>query len=254
MWKSGGTVISGWLTLGNRVTAEAMAQCGWDALTIDVQHGTLEYGDVLGMIQAIDVSGIPTLVRAPWNEPGIIMKLLDAGAAGVICPGIETAEDCRRFVGACKYPPKGYRSHAGTRALGYGGGGQSPASINRRVLAIAMIESLEALENLDAILATPGLSGIFIGPNDLCLSMTGSGGIDHEDGPVRDAIWRIIAACKARRMPVGLYCGGAIYAARMAAQGVDFIALASDLGLMTSGARRLLSELKSGNHTSAEKK
>ena len=129
-----------------------MAAQGWDSLTIDLQHGLIDYQVAVGMLQAI--SGGPTtpLVRIPWLDPAIIMKLLDAGAYGVICPMINSAEETERFVAACRYPPAGIRSFGPLRARLYAGSDYFKEA-NRTILAIAMIETHSALEHLDEILS-----------------------------------------------------------------------------------------------------
>src|SRR5215468_1357526 len=121
IWKSGGSALNGWLTIPSSWSAEVMANQGWDSVTIDMQHGLIDYQMALGMLQAISTTQTTPLVRVNWNEPGIIMKMLDAGAYGVICPMLYTREQVEAFVGACRYPPKGYRSIGPTRASIYGG-------------------------------------------------------------------------------------------------------------------------------------
>ena len=150
IWKSGGAVINGWLGIPSAVAAENMAQCGWDSLTVDLQHGLVDYQAAVGMMQAISTTGITPLARVPWNEPGIIMKLLDAGAFGIICPMINSRAEAEAFVGACRYAPVGYRSFGPVRA-GWVHGGDYFKNANQTVLAIAMIETSKAMDNLEEI-------------------------------------------------------------------------------------------------------
>ena len=128
IWLEGRPVLNGWLSIGNSFTAEIMAAQGYDSVTIDLQHGALDYGAALPMLQAMRASGVVPLARVPWNEPGIIMKVLDAGAYGVICPMVNTAADARRLVDAVRYPPAGSRSFGPTRAL-YAAGADYAASL-----------------------------------------------------------------------------------------------------------------------------
>src|SRR5215813_2067648 len=121
IWKSGGSALNGWLTIPSSWSAEVMANLGWDSVTIDMQHGLMDYQTALGMLQAISTTPTTPLVRVNWNEPGIIMKMLDAGAYGVICPMINSRAECEAFVGACRYHPQGYRSSGPIRATLYGG-------------------------------------------------------------------------------------------------------------------------------------
>src|SRR2546430_741853 len=121
IWQAGGHVVNGWLAIPSSVSAEAMAHAGWDSLTIDLQHRLVGYTSAVPMLQAISTTNVTPLARVPWNEPGIIGKLLDAGCMGIVCPMINSRQECEAFVGACRYPPMGYRSHGPTRATIYAG-------------------------------------------------------------------------------------------------------------------------------------
>src|SRR5690606_12194598 len=121
IWAEGGAVINAWLGIPSAWSAELMAHQGWDSLTIDMQHGVADLSDMLAMMQAISTTNAIPLVRVPWNEPGAIMRALDLGAYGIICPMINTREQCEAFVGACRYHPDGYRSMGPIRARIYGG-------------------------------------------------------------------------------------------------------------------------------------
>ena len=147
-----------------------MSHQGWDSLTIDMQHGVVDYPNALQMLQAISTTEAVPMARVNWNEPGQIMKILDAGCYGVICPMVSNRKEAENFVKACLYPPKGYRSFGPIRGLLYGGSDYGKYA-NDEILKFAMIETKEALENLDAIMSTPDLSGIYIGPADLSLAI-----------------------------------------------------------------------------------
>ncbi|HEX5262825.1 MAG TPA: aldolase/citrate lyase family protein, partial [Phenylobacterium sp.] len=159
IWAAGKPVINGWCNMPGAFSAEVMAGMGWDAVTIDTQHGLLGYEQMVAMLQAISTTPAVPLVRVSWNEPGEIMRALDAGAYGVICPMINDAAECARFVEACRYPPAVYRSSGPIRAAIYGGPDYL-AKANGEMLAFAMIETAGGLENLEAIVATPGLDGV----------------------------------------------------------------------------------------------
>ena len=119
--KNGNAVINGWLQIPSTVSAETMAQQGWDSLTIDMQHGLVDYTNAMPMMQVISATEVVPLARVNWNEPGQIMKILDAGCYGIICPMVSNRKEAERFVQACKYPPDGYRSFGPMRGLIYGG-------------------------------------------------------------------------------------------------------------------------------------
>ncbi len=169
--KSGKACMNGWLAIPSGFSAEVMAQCGFDSVTVDMQHGVQDYLSMVQCFQAMDKYPITPLVRIPWNEPGIIGKVLDGGAWGVICPMVNTAAEARALVSACLYPPTGKRSSGPVRAAAYGEASPYQTFANDEVLVIPMIETQEALDNLDAILDVPGISGIYVGPSDLGFSL-----------------------------------------------------------------------------------
>jgi 4-hydroxy-2-oxoheptanedioate aldolase len=170
LWKQKQTAINAWLTIPSAWLAELTAHAGFDALTIDMQHGLADYQATLSMLQAISATDVVPMARVPWNEPSIIMQVLDAGAYGVICPMVNTREQAEAFVGACRYPPAGYRSYGPIRAALYAGDDYL-AKANDAVLTIAQIETAEALENLDEILRVKGLNGVYVGTMDLSISL-----------------------------------------------------------------------------------
>ena len=168
-WKNDKVVINGWLSIPNSFTAEAMAKMGWDSLTIDIQHGLNDFSTSISMLQAISNSSTVPFARVPWNEPGIIMKMLDAGTCGIIAPMINNKEECEKFVSYCRYPPLGQRSFGPMRAqLIYGSDYYNYA--NDQIVTLAMIETKEAVNNLDEILSVENLNGVYIGPADMSIA------------------------------------------------------------------------------------
>ena len=151
-------------------TAEVMARQGFDALCVDLQHGTAEMKDVGPLLQAISQTDTVPVVRVAWNEPAAIMKALDLGAYGIIVPLVNNAEEAAMAVAACRYPPVGMRSSGPVRAVHYGGA-DYVAHANDEIVVMAMIETKEGLANLDAICATPGLDAVYIGPADLSFAL-----------------------------------------------------------------------------------
>ena len=214
-----------------------MAAQGYDSLTIDLQHGALDYAALLPMLQAMRASGVTPLARVPWREPGAIMKALDAGAQGIICPMVNSAEEAAEFVSYLRYPPEGQRSFGPTRAaVAYGGYG---TAANGEALALAMIETAAGAERLDEIAATPGLDGLYIGPVDLTLGTQGgrlAPGFDREEPEMIALIQRILAACKANGLVAGLHCGTPDYAARAVSWGFDLTTVSGDTRLLASAA------------------
>jgi len=189
------------------------------------------------LIQAVQAAGVTPLVRIPWNEPGIIGKVLDAGAWGVICPMVNTASDAQALSQACMYPPLGSRSFGPVRARHYGGDQPYHEIANDAVLVLPQIETREAVDNIGAILDVPGISGIYVGPGDLGLSLGLKPTLDREEPEVLEIYRRLLAATAARGLIAGIHNATAAYAVRMAELGFKFLTVGSDLGFLASGAR-----------------
>lgn len=244
VWDQGGCILNGWLHIPSAFAAEVMAHAGWQSLTIDMQHGLVDYGAAVSMLQAIATTPVIPLARVPWNEPGTIMKMLDAGCYGIICPMIDSRPACEAFVGACRYPPHGYRSFGPVRALLYAGQDYA-AHANDTVIAMAMIETREAVERLDDILRTPGLDAIYIGPSDLSQSFGYAPRLDPVEPEMVHVIEQITAAAREKGVVVGMHTGSVEYAQRMAAQGMQFLTVASDARLMAAKAADVTAAFRS---------
>ena len=247
IFAEGKAVINGWLQIPNSFSAEVMANQSWDSLTIDMQHGVVDYPNALQMLQAISTTDVVPMARVNWNEPGQIMKILDAGCYGVICPMVSNRLEAERFVGACMYPPKGYRSYGPVRGLIYGGGDYGDYA-NDEILKIAMIETKEALDKLDEIMTTPGLDGIYIGPADLSLAIGEKPSFDNpEDTPTYKQIINILNHAKKNKVFAGLHNASPEYAKKMIDLGFSLVTVGSDQRYMSGGAKSAVSKLKSVN-------
>jgi 4-hydroxy-2-oxoheptanedioate aldolase len=239
IWARGGCVLNGWLSIGNPFTAEIMAQQGYDALTVDVQHGALDYGDALPMLQAMRASGVFPMARASWREPGIVMKLLDAGAMGIICPMVGTREQAAEFASFLRYPPRGSRSYGPTRIGVAHGLAAYSREANDLVMGFAMIETAEGMRNLDAIAAAPGIDGLYIGPSDLSISLSNGRlppGFDREEPEMIEAFKTIREAAHRHGIKACLHCGGPEYAARGVEWGFDLVTVSGDSRLLAQAA------------------
>ncbi len=203
-WAQGRAVTNCWLSLPGALATEILSHQGWDSLTVDLQHGQSDYAAMCAMLTAISTTDTVPLVRVPAYDFGDINRALDAGAYGVICPNVDTAEDCARFVSACRYAPLGTRSVGPKRAVLYGGADYL-AKANETLLAIAQVESATALANVDAIAAVKGLDVVFIGPTDLGLSLGREAKADQTDPVVVAAIDRILGATKAAGKRAAIY-------------------------------------------------
>jgi 4-hydroxy-2-oxoheptanedioate aldolase len=238
-WAAGRKTVNGWLSMPSPFAAEVMAHQPWDSLTIDMQHGVVDYSAMVGMLQAISTRPPVPLARVPWLEAGIVQKTLDAGAYGVICPMINTAEEADQLVSYCRYPPRGQRSFGPIRAMLYAGNDYFQHA-NQEILVIAMIETRQALDNLESILAVPGLDGVYVGPSDLAISLGYPPALDPETGEVVDAITQIVKATKAKGLIAGLHCMAPPYVRRMFALGFDFASIASESRLMALKAQEVI--------------
>jgi 4-hydroxy-2-oxoheptanedioate aldolase len=234
-WAAGRAVTNIWVSLGGILPTEILAHQGWDSLTIDMQHGQADFAGVVQMLTAISTTDAVPLVRVPWNNPGDINRVLDAGAYGVICPNIDTREECERFVSACHYAPLGTRSVGPKRAVLYGGADYL-AKANETILTMAQVESAKALANVAAIASVNGLDVVFIGPTDLGLSLGREPRADQTDPVVVKAIGEILAATKTAGKRAAIYCKSVDYAKAMIARGFDFVVVTSDEALLSSGA------------------
>ncbi|MDQ0475426.1 HpcH/HpaI aldolase family protein [Labrys wisconsinensis] len=254
-WAADEPVLNGWLAMACPFTAEIMAAQGYDSLTIDLQHGLVGYEAATTMLQAMRTSPVTPLVRVPWLDPAAIMKTLDAGAYGVICPMINTSEEAARLVSYVRYPPAGVRSFGPIRA-NFSAGADYGQHADREVLCLAMIETAEAMANLDAIVATPGLDGVYIGPADLTLGLTGRRyptGFDREEPEMVEAIRTILAKAHGAGIRACLHNGTPAYAARAIGWGFDLVTISNDVRLLAGAAqasvaatRKLIGEMPAG--------
>lgn len=243
IWADGGTVINGWLAIPSSISAELMALQDWDSVCIDLQHGAIGYETALTMLQAISTTSKTPIIRVPANESGIIGKVLDAGAYGVICPMVNTAAEALSFVRSCRYAPMGQRSVGPLRASLYAGADYVKHA-NTTVLTMPMIESAEAVKNLDQILATPGLDSVYVGPSDLSVSMGESAGFDPLFPEVLKAIELIAAkATKAGVVP-GIHVGSVAYAKRCRDMGYRLITYLSDFRLLQQATARSIAAVR----------
>jgi 4-hydroxy-2-oxoheptanedioate aldolase len=235
LWANGGAAINGWCGIPDSFAAENMAHAPFDSVTVDMQHGMVDYQVAVRMLQAISTTDKTPMVRVPWNDPIPIMKCLDAGAYGIVCPMINNRAEAEKFIGACRYAPDGYRSLGPPRGLLYGGPDYVEKA-NETILTLAMIETREAMENLDEIMSTPGLDAVYVGPNDLALSLGFKPSPNPTVPEVLDAISTIAETAKKHGIVPTIHCANGEMAARMQAQGFQLMTIANDTRLMVLGA------------------
>jgi 4-hydroxy-2-oxoheptanedioate aldolase len=231
IWARGEAVVNGWLSIPSSFSAEVMAHQGFDSLTVDMQHGVIDYQAAVTMLQAISTTSTIPLARVPWNDPAHLMKTLDAGVYGVIGPMISTREQAEALVQACKYPPRGFRSWGPVRASIYAGADYGDHA-DAEVVVMPMIETADALKNLDEILSVPGVDAIYVGPSDLSLALGYRPRLDQTDAGVVEAQKKVVAACKKHGVVAGIHNNSAAYALQMIEQGYQFVTVASDSRLL----------------------
>jgi 2-keto-3-deoxy-L-rhamnonate aldolase RhmA len=237
----GARLVGTILTLPAPELAEIAAGAGFDWLFLDMEHGLLDIVNAQRMVQAAGTC--PCLVRVPANEPVWIKKAMDIGVAGLIFPNIKSAEEAARAVREAKYPPEGVRSVGIGRAHGYGARfAEYVEKANADTTLIAQVEHIEGVQNIDVILAMPGVDAVFVGPFDLSASMGKPGRIGDTD--VREAIGIVRKACAARGIPAGIFAPNAEAARAALEEGFTFVSVGMDVTLYSGLAARLLKGLK----------
>lgn len=243
LWREGKPAINAWLSIGNGYSAEILASGGYDAVLVDLQHGMFDFSDAVTMLTAISTQAAVPIARVPGNDLPMINKVLDAGAYGIICPMIESAADAKRLVDACRYPPQGGRSFGPARGITYGGADYF-SHANANILVLGMIETPKGVAAIDEILAVPGLDGIYIGPNDLALTMGHAPGVEPFVPPVARTIDMLLAKTKAARKYAGIFCITLEEASRAIASGFNLVTPGNDAGMLRAEMARRLSILR----------
>ncbi len=241
-WREGEVTYGAWLSIPSAFSAEVMAHLGFDWLCIDMQHGVIDYQTAVTMLQAISTTETIPFARVPWNEPGIIGKILDAGAYGVIIPMVNSREDAEAAVGACRYVPDGSRSFGPVRAAYYGGPDYVEHA-NQEIACIPMVETKTALAHLDEILDVPGIDAVYVGPSDLSLTLGLPPRMDHDDPSFQEARLAIARACRERGITAGIHASAAL-APKHQEAGYRMITISSDIGSLAGAAARDLRSLR----------
>ena len=243
IWNENKPVVNAWLSIPNSFTAEAFGKMGWDAITIDMQHGQTDYSASLPMLQALSSSSSTLMVRVPWFEPGIIMRMLDLGVLGIIAPMINSKEDCEKFVSYCYYPPIGQRSFGPMRAQLVHGSDYFEKA-NQNILSFAMIETQQAVDNLDSILSVPNLTGVYIGPADMSSSYGMKPKFDVKEDPVFSNIKLIVKKANEYGKIAGIHNGTTQYSKEMIDLGFKLVTISSDFRFMSAHAQSVIDDMK----------
>lgn len=241
-WARGETAYGAWLTIPGAYSAEIVAHQGFDWACVDMQHGAIDYQVAVTMLLALSTTDTMPFVRVPWNEPGIIGKVLDAGAMGIIIPMTNTVEEARAAIATCRYPPEGTRSYGPGRVTLYVGADYFDHA-NEEVAVIPMIETKEALADLDGILSLPGIDAVYFGPSDMSISLGLPPRLEN-DGIWEEARQQVAQACKRHNVIAGIHANAAL-AKKHREAGYRMIMVASEAGLMSTALTTALETAKS---------
>ncbi len=242
LWREDRPAIGGWLNIGDAFVAEIMARQGFDWVCIDTQHGLIDYSAAVHMLQAISQTDAVPVIRVPWNEPGVIMKALDAGAYAVIIPMVNTPDQAAAAVAACRYAPVGIRSMGPVRASAYGGADYG-AHANDEVACVVMIETQEALRNVESIVSVPGVDAVYIGPSDMSLSLGLGIMADNEQPEFAAARKTIVEACRRHGVVAGIHTNTQYARARIE-EGFRLVLVTSDVNVLGRGLRADLAAVR----------
>jgi 4-hydroxy-2-oxoheptanedioate aldolase len=239
---SGTTAINAWVSTDSGYGAEILSHTGFDSITIDAQHGMFGRDTVVKLLQAVSASPATPMVRPSSVDVAEIGWLLDAGAYGIIAPSVDSPELARELVDACFYPPHGRRSFGPSRGLIYGGADYA-SKANQTILPWAMIESGRAVQHMDAIMSTPGLYGVYLGPNDLAMDLGLPAGGDIA-GEVAEIAYRLIERAHTHGLAAGLFCSGADEARKWADAGFDLVTPGNDVSMLRSAATQRIAVIR----------
>ena len=257
-WSKNQTALNSFLSIPNSFTAEIMAEQGYDALTIDIQHGMIDFSDLFTMLQGIRSSGVTPMCRVSGLDHAVISKVMDAGALGVICPMINNRAQAEQLVQDCKYPPIGVRSFGPTRA-NFSVSSNYFYEANESTFCLAMIETQEAFDNLDDIASTPGLDGLYIGTADLTIGLNQgklTPGFDRKEPEMIEAKKKILEVAHKHGKIACLHCGTPEYAAQASEWGFDLVTITNDVRLLAGAAGahvRKFKELTGENYDESSK-
>ncbi len=245
---SGEPLYTSWMALPGALQADVVSRSAFEAMTIDMQHGLMGFSEMVALVNVSLSHQKPVLLRVPLEGWGLIGRALDVGVQGIIMPMVNSTADAERLVRMTKYPPEGTRSWGSYASVSYPE--FSPAdylkNANAISMAFAMVETREALDAVDAICATPGLDGVFVGPSDLSISLSGGRSNDSQVKETQDALKAILNAAKKARIVAGIYCGGAELAQRYAGMGFSYLPIGSDANYLASGIGTFLTGIRQG--------
>lgn len=246
--KGGTPLLTAWCGIPEPSIPGLLAREDFDAVTMDMQHGSIDFAAALQAVPLIAAAGKPSLVRVPVGEFATASRFLDAGVSGVIAPMINTVEDARRFASFMKFPPMGQRSWGAYGALALSG--LEPSEYlrlaNDLTVSFAMVETREALAIIDDILGVPGIDGVFIGPADLSIALSGGRSVDPASAGLDKALDHVLARVKAAGKVAAIYAASGARAGELARKGFNMVAIGNDLTMLRAGAQASLAAAQQG--------
>jgi 4-hydroxy-2-oxoheptanedioate aldolase len=249
-WRNGEQTVGAWLTAPDSHTSEVMAHAGFDWLCVDMQHGLIDLSDCIHMLRAISTTDTVPFVRVPWNDPATIMRVLDAGAMGVVVPLVNNREEAERAVWAATYPPAGGRSSGPARATLYAGADYQ-AHANDEIAIIPMIETKEAIAKIDEILSTAGIDCAYIGPSDLAYALDMQPTGDNRDPAHEAVVMQILEACQRNGVAPGIHTSSLEFTQKWLRAGFQMVTLGSEIQFMRGKAMADLAEARGAAQTPA---
>jgi 4-hydroxy-2-oxoheptanedioate aldolase len=246
LWRQGKVPTVAWLDTADTYVAEIIANVGFDVLLLDMQHGMAIGPDRAALwLQAVSTTDTMPMVRVPWNEPYFIQWVLDAGAYGVVVPLVNSREEAAKAVGACRYPPVGYRSAGANRARLYGGIDYFKQA-NKEIICLVMIEDIKTVAHVEDLTDAPGIDGFYIGPSDLAVSM-GLGPPDYRGNAKHaEACHRVLDVAKSHGLVAGIHCASPQEVVQRTAEGFMFCPAISGVGSLAVAANAALQEVRGG--------
>jgi 4-hydroxy-2-oxoheptanedioate aldolase len=241
LWSSGRSTLGAWLSLREPYLAEAAGNAGYDYVCVDMQHGLADFHEATVLLHTLASTPAVPIVRVPWNEQGIIGRVLDAGALGVIIPMVNTPEEAHRAVAACRYAPLGARSF-GPMVAGARHGADYAATANDVVACIPMIETRQAIEGIDEILAVPGIDAVYVGPADLSLTYGLPPATDNPGEPFDGALATVVQACQRHGVVPGIHASPTHTAKRLQS-GFRMVTVTNEAALAVQGLRSALTQV-----------
>lgn len=242
-WSAGEVALNVWLSLEGASSASLVSAAGFDAATVDLQHGAASLETLATLVAAIESTGAVPFARVPWNDPAVLMRVLDLGVRGVICPMVDSVDEARAFVRACRYPPEGSRSYGPVRSS-LGTGREHTEAANAAVLLFAQIETAAGLSGVEEICGTPGLDGVYVGPADLSLALGLEAFADPRDARLLEALDRVVATAASGGAVPGIHAPSAAGAVEMAHRGFRFVGCAGDGELLRVAAAAAVGRIR----------